>query len=166
LDIYKESLSSELRKEIIGPSPSDTVFTFGNQDSLPSLATYTIPGQLAGRNVALEVDIVASDIPLLLSKTTMKNAKVKNDTENDTAEILGKAVPLNITSAGHYCVPFLPPKPKCQEVLQVSHAECFTIDLLKADEKEKVKAIKKIDICYKDAKEVPLLVLNFVNMGS
>ena len=100
-DIYLESLSSKLRKEIIGPSPSATVFTFGNQGSLPSLATYTISGHLAGKDVALQVDIVDSDIPLLLSKIIMKSAEVRIDTENDTTEILGTVVPLNITSAGH-----------------------------------------------------------------
>ena len=74
------------------------------------MATYKIQGNLASKQVQLEVDVVKSDIPLLLSKTTMKNAKVKIDTETDLASIFGSEVPLNITSAGHYCVPFLPPK--------------------------------------------------------
>ena len=34
----------------------------------------------------------------------MMRARVKLDIENDSAEILGTKVPLNLTSSGHYCV--------------------------------------------------------------
>ena len=50
-------------------------------------------------------DVVDSDIPLLLSVKPMKNATVKLDLGNDTAEILGKSVSLNYTLLGYYCVP-------------------------------------------------------------
>ena len=143
-NIYREALGDR-KSEIEGPENNNRVFTFGNQGSLPSLATYTIPGKLAGKLVQLEVDVVKSDIPLLLSKTTMKNAKVKIDTETDMASIFGSEVPLNITSAGHYCVPFLPPKSEEEEVMQIDCQECFATNLLEADTEEKIKAIKKLD---------------------
>ena len=97
------------------------------------------------KSVSLEVDIVSSDIPLLLSKTTMKNARVKIDTEHDTAEIFGRDVSLNISSAGHYCVPFLQSKQEYENVLEIKHEECFAVNLLKINEDEKVKAIKKLN---------------------
>ncbi|CAC5411356.1 unnamed protein product [Mytilus coruscus] len=43
--------------------------------------------------------------PLLLSKDSMKKAKMKLDLENDSANIFGKDVQLQCTSSGHYCVP-------------------------------------------------------------
>ncbi|ESO93006.1 hypothetical protein LOTGIDRAFT_162030 [Lottia gigantea] len=45
-----------------------------------------------------------SEIPLLLSKTSMKEAAVKLELENDVAEIFGNAVNLQCTDAGHYCI--------------------------------------------------------------
>lgn len=50
-------------------------------------------------------DVVDSDIPLLLSRTAMKTAGVKLNLEDDTAEILGKTMNLNVTSSGHNCIP-------------------------------------------------------------
>ncbi|CAG2236146.1 unnamed protein product [Mytilus edulis] len=53
----------------------------------------------------IQADVVTSDIPLLLSKDSMKKAKMKLDLENDSANIFGKDVQLQCTSSGHYCVP-------------------------------------------------------------
>ena len=47
-----------------------------------------IPAFLTGRDVMIMTDVVDSDIPLLLSVNFMKNAKVKLDLENGTAEIV------------------------------------------------------------------------------
>ena len=49
-----------------------------------------IPAFLEGRDLMIRTDVVDSDIPLLLSVKSVKNAKVKLDLANDTAEILGK----------------------------------------------------------------------------
>lgn len=53
----------------------------------------------------IQSDVVTSDITLLLSKDSMKKAKVKLDLENDCASIFGKEVQLQSTSSGHNCVP-------------------------------------------------------------
>nr|XP_034319149.1 uncharacterized protein LOC109620710 [Crassostrea gigas] len=60
---------------------------------------------LVGKPVIVKTDVVDSDIPLLLSRTTMKKAGVKLDLEKDTAVILGQDVSLNLTTSGHYCIP-------------------------------------------------------------
>ena len=59
---------------------------------------------LAGKHISAKSDIVESDIPLLLSKSAMKQAKLKLDSLNDIAEIFGNTVDLNNTSSGHYCL--------------------------------------------------------------
>lgn len=72
---------------------------------MKSCGEYIIPVPMVGNNVTIRTDVVNSDIPLLLSRSSMKKAKIKMDLENDTAIILGKEVALNLTSSGHYCIP-------------------------------------------------------------
>lgn len=81
------------------------MFKFGGGTCLKSNGEFSIPAVLADKSVTIQTDVVESDIPLLLSKDAMKKAGVKMDLENDTATILGKEIALNLTTAGHYCVP-------------------------------------------------------------
>ena len=57
--------------------------------------------------MTINIDVVDSDLPLPLSLSSMKRAKVKLDVENDSAETLGSTIPLNHTSSGHYCIPIV-----------------------------------------------------------
>ena len=81
------------------------MFKFGGGTRLKSNGEYEIPICMVGKQVRVKTDVVDSDIPLLLSRSAMKKAGVKMDSENDTAVIMGKEVALNITSSGHYCIP-------------------------------------------------------------
>ena len=98
-----DSLNTENQKRVIKMEGSK-VFRSGGGERLKSIGSYIIPIELAGKKLSLRTDVVDSEIPLLLSKKTMKKAKVKLDTENDRAEILGATVYLNCIS-GHYCIP-------------------------------------------------------------
>ena len=82
-------------------------FKFGAGPIIPSSGTYEIPVNMAGCDIMLRTDVVDSDIPLLLSKQTMKEAGIVIDLLNDRAEIFGKDIPLDTTSAGHYCIPLV-----------------------------------------------------------
>ena len=104
MDSYLDSLSDE-DKDKVSRQNSTRIFKFGGGTKLQSQGEYAIPAYIAGKEVTIKTDIVESDIPLLLSRTAMKTAGVKMDLENDTAEILGKSVSLNLTSSGHYCIP-------------------------------------------------------------
>ena len=55
--------------------------------------------------MTLRTDVVAADIPLLLSRKSMQTAGINIDLTSDTATIFGKSVMLNMTSSGHYCIP-------------------------------------------------------------
>ena len=51
------------------------------------------------------VDVVVENtIPLLISKKTMKELKIKLDFDADTASIKDEGLPLTCTSTGHYCL--------------------------------------------------------------
>ena len=104
---HLHSLREDLKEKLRGPLESNRVFKFGNNGKLASQGSYILPCIIAGKTCTIEVDIVKSDIPLLLSKKAMKKAKMKIDLENDTCAIFGKEIELKTSSSGHYCISLL-----------------------------------------------------------
>ena len=51
------------------------------------------------------MDVVECDIPLLLSKETMKRLDMSIDFGTGSASVLGKEINLMSTRSGHYCIP-------------------------------------------------------------
>ena len=76
-------------------------FRFGNRRSLPSLGTYIIPAWIAGKACKIRMDLIASDIPLLISKKAMRKAEVKIDLASYLITWKGTEVRAIKTSAGH-----------------------------------------------------------------
>lgn len=111
---------------------SGKIFKFGGGTRLESQGLYEIPAEIVGRRVNIKTDVVDSDIPLLLSKQAMKNAKVTLDLENDKATIFGKSVELECTSSGHYALPIMP-----------EHL-VFATDFDQMTEAEQVRNLKKL----------------------
>ena len=83
---------------------SETIFKFGNGKIYHSIKRITIPVVIAGQHVLLTTEVIENDIPLLLSKDTMKKANTYIDFANDKI-ILNKKVPVKFTTSGHYCIP-------------------------------------------------------------
>ena len=104
LDGYIDSLDKSDKRNI-QQTGSRRIFVFGGGNQLRSDGEFCLPAEIAGKEVRIKTDVVQSDIPLLLSRNTMKTAGVKMDLENDTATIFGKEVTLNLTASGHYSVP-------------------------------------------------------------
>ena len=104
IEQYLNSLSSYNQTKIIRME-GQKVFRFGRGEQLKSIGCYIIPIFLAGRKLWLKTDVVESDVPLLLSRISMKRAKLQLNTEHDMAYILGRIVKLRCTSSGHYCIP-------------------------------------------------------------
>ena len=84
---------------------SDKVFKFGAGGPQKSIGLMTIPAEIAGVPINIKTDVVESEVPLLFSLDAMKKAKINLFLVEDKAEVLGKVVPLNYTSSGHYCIP-------------------------------------------------------------
>ena len=72
---------------------------------LGSTREYKLAVRIVGKDIYIKNDVVELDIPLLLSRSSMKKADIRMDLENHTAIIMGKVVVLNITSYEHYCIP-------------------------------------------------------------
>ena len=53
----------------------------------------------------IHVDIVSSNIPLSLSKESMKRANMKLNFENDTITTLGQPLDVIVTKSGHCVIP-------------------------------------------------------------
>ncbi|KAL5262651.1 hypothetical protein ACHWQZ_G008148 [Mnemiopsis leidyi] len=99
-DCYVDSLSQETKaglKEL----PSNTVFKFG-VGKLKADKVVHLPVKLCDKEILLEVHVVQTDIPLLLSLQTMKKMGMQIDFERDRVALDEGTYGLEITSSGHY----------------------------------------------------------------
>lgn len=104
LETYLGGLSeyerSQLREE-----ESDTKFKFGVGDTVSSMKKVSIPCWLGKATATITTDVVDCDIPLLLSKRSMKKAKMNLDFGEDTIRVNGADIKLGCSTAGHYLLP-------------------------------------------------------------
>ena len=103
-DAYCESLSVSDRA-LIQSSKVETKFRFGDGAEVVSSQEVKFPVVIGAKKVFIKANVVESEIPLLLSKASMKRAQLVLNFNEDTAEILGQRVRLHCTSSGHYCIP-------------------------------------------------------------
>ena len=141
LDIYLNSIGQDRRGEVQGPFESDKIFKFGNNGRLPSEGRYLVPATLAGTSVTIGLDVIDSDIPLLLSKQAMKKACMNIDLQNDVATAFGKEEKLITTSCGHYCMPLLG---DANDGIEKVVKDVLAIDLESAAEKDQMEAMEKL----------------------
>ena len=99
LDSFTPDELAEVKRE-----PSDTVFKFGGGEQIKSSEKLTLPCWSAGVKCLIQIDIVNSKIPLLLTKTAMKKTEMELDLVHDKAKVFGKEVPLQNTGSAHYIV--------------------------------------------------------------
>ena len=134
--IYLQSLTKNLRSQVEGPLESQKSFVFGNQGKLKSKAKYKIPVKIGGELNHITIDVISSDIPLLLSKSEMKRIGITLDMKNDKGYINDKPLTLTTTTAGHYTVDLLHAN---EEIEEVNISE---LDI--KDEEQQMKALTKI----------------------
>lgn len=104
LDAYTGSLSDYEREHIV-EVPSSSTFTFGDGRTIQSVGKVTIPGWIGGIRSNITTDIVQCNIPLLLSRKSMKNVRMKICFAEDIVEVCGRKVKLVTTASGHYVLP-------------------------------------------------------------
>ena len=107
LNCFLDSLSKEEQNNIIF-SESYSTYKFGNGKRFKSLKCVRLPCELAGTKVFILTDVIDAKIPLLLSKSSMKTARMVIDLDSDEVCVLGKKIKAEITSLGHYILPLLP----------------------------------------------------------
>ena len=122
--IYLDSLPEKERGEI-REKPSNTMFKFG-AGMLRASRRVTIPMSLCDKKIDLEVDVVDTDIPLLLSLPTMKELGMSIDFKKDKVLIGDDEFLLETTSTGHYTLSLSTPK-DTKYINHVMH-EIFTAE--------------------------------------
>ena len=83
---------------------SHNKYRFGNGVLFPSKYNVIIPIYIANHKYRLSIDVVNCNIPLLLSRETLKRANAKIDIGRALISFLGVTVPLTISSTGHMCL--------------------------------------------------------------
>ena len=84
---------------------SGKVFRFGAGKAYPSIKQVNIPVHIGEQPGYILTDVVDCEIPLPLSKDSMKKAGSKLDFVNDVIVMSGQQIQLQHTSNGHYCIP-------------------------------------------------------------
>ena len=107
MDCYLDQLSIDVKKDM-KIHQSNNVFRFGKGSPVMSLGTIKLPAKIGSREVTIETDIVDVEIPLLLSKESLKLAGTILDFNCDTALMFGEKQTLIATESGHYAIPLTP----------------------------------------------------------
>ena len=141
LNIYMQAIPKHIKHLLSGPHHSKTSFTFGNQQSLTSLGVYKIPIIIANEIHELAIDVINSDIPLLMSKEHMKKLGIAINLINDTATANGKPIKLHTTSAGHYIINLLDQDDK-EDSMVMEHI--MLIDLEQATIRQQYQMLEKL----------------------
>ena len=117
LETYLETLDRNQLLEVTYEK-SSSVFRFGDGKRMTSLKRAIIPCVLAGKNISIRTDIVECNIPLLLSKASMKKAGMIIDTNDDTVKVYDSKIKLGTTSIGHYKL-FIAPPPSVARIEEI-----------------------------------------------
>ena len=107
---YLETLTN-VEAEAILNKESNAVFRFGDSEPIKATHTVLLPLKIQNMDFTLETEVVPCDVPLLLSKETMKKAGAKMNFVNDKIELFGTEVPMICTTSGHYAIPVVTSNP-------------------------------------------------------
>ena len=118
---------------------SHVPFRFGDGRKVYSFISARIPIMIANTNCQVQVEIVKENIPLLLSKDSLKKAGTVLDMINDKAIMFGKDVPLHFSTNGHYAIDILGENTESQDF-------CEQILVFEKDVPEKTKQKQMIKI--------------------
>ena len=105
LDEYLQTLFEQDRLQVSERS-NDATFPFGDGVEVTSSKLVKFPAVTGSQKFFIEADVVTNELPLLLSRQSMKRAEMTIDFSNDTVNVGEKdIIKLTCTSAGHYCLP-------------------------------------------------------------
>ena len=139
LDNYLKTLD-ELSLKKVKRNPSSIGFRFGDGGRIYSFETATIPAEIAGVKCQIITEVIKKDIPLLLSKASLKKAGqvLAWILKNDKALMFGQEIQLQLTSSGHYCVDIKSAKDfERKPYLLSSHEVLMINDEMNPSEKKK-----------------------------
>ena len=101
---FINTLSEEEQKEV-QRCPATKRYKFGNSKAVEALERVKLPMTIAKENILLTVDVVDVDVPLLISKKTLKDAGAVINFHDDTITMFGRKETLLESQSGHYHIP-------------------------------------------------------------
>ncbi|ESP02026.1 hypothetical protein LOTGIDRAFT_157157 [Lottia gigantea] len=139
IDNYIDSLPTK-EKGKVKKKNSNKEFKFGDGVSKQSMKYVNIPVKIAGVYCNIDTEVVEADIPLLLSKESLKRANTVFDLAHDKASIFKRPVQLQFTSSGHYCIDLR------DEIQGVSDETPEDVMIFEENlsQKEKIKMLEKL----------------------
>lgn len=156
LEAYLETLTEDEVKAIQSKE-STAVFRFGDSPPVTSCKKILLPLKIRNIDFMLETEVVPSNVPLLLSKETMKRAKAKLNFEDDKIELFGEEQPMVCTSSGHYAIPITK---SSANINKEGSAESNIVLFANEDTRDKKATAKKLhtQFCHPSAKRLIKLV--------
>ena len=118
--------------------PSNKSFKFGDGWKVQAFTWVVFPVLIAGKHCKISSAIVVNNIPLLLSKSSLKKCKTVFNMNDDKATILDKEVTLHQSTSGRYCTGILPVFSSKGDTQEVT---VFGVDL---SQKQKLNQFDKI----------------------
>ena len=104
LDDYLSNLCDE-ELAMVREEKSSCTFTFGDGETYRSTRRVIFPCWIGVVRSELSTDVVECNLPLLISKQSMKKGKMVLDFGEDSVKIRNKWVKLMVASSGHYMLP-------------------------------------------------------------
>ena len=98
-------LLPEDEKKQVTERISDVSVRFGDNEEIKAIKSVEIPARIVGNCTSIKTEVVRKDIPFLLSKKAMKDAKANIDFVNDKIEIFGSDLDIICSTSGHCCIP-------------------------------------------------------------
>ena len=141
LKCYRETLN-ESENDNIKLLESSSSFKFGDGNVVKSVGKVFIPIELSGKKVKLATEVINKNLPLLLSRESMKKAKTVINFHDGTCYMFGNKQNLQMTSNGHFCVPLN--KTSFDREGNTSHMILFNDKLENKNESERMRIAKKL----------------------
>ena len=107
LQNYLKNLDDSLLNQV-EITKSNKVFKFGDSHQVTSLSSVKMPAQIGQKNCFTNTETVDENIPLLLSKTSLKKANTVLNLSNDEIKMFNQKIQTENSFNGHYSILILP----------------------------------------------------------
>ena len=122
---FSNSIPPEEQAKILF-TESNKPYKFGDGKSVTAIKCAKLPAYFGSQPISIQADIVDAEIPLLLSKSSMKKAGMQIDFENDSASAFGESIPLQTTHTGLYHFPITQPT-QILQMVTINPSESVTL---------------------------------------
>ena len=135
-----QGLSEEKQREV-QYCESNSYFKFGTGEKFKSKFKVIFPATIGSNDVMIQSDVVETNVPLLLSLKSMKNAQTEINYVTDTVKMFGQEQKIHFTQCGHYAIPLNNSKSIIEDLEKFRSTK---ITLFTADETNKRKIALKL----------------------